>query len=268
MDLLQSPSLPNQHEAAFVTAQNARPVALVTGATSGIGRATAQKLAASGWDLLLTGRRVHRLHEVADEATSRSGVLADVRSIDFADLDGLSDVLTDWLASVARLDAVVHAAGVGVGFGGIRAVAPKQWQREVEIDLLAAMAVSQTVLPRLDTSRGTLVLVGSVFSYQTAAQYASYCAAKHAVLAYSRALRKERTSEAPARVCVVSPGTTRTEFTSVMLGRAPEVYAADRYPYPPLEPTDVADAIEWVLRAPSHVEYREILLSPTAEVEL
>jgi len=245
-----------------------RPVALVTGASSGIGRACARSLAGRGWDLIVLARRGERLQALADDLRAGFGTRVECVSIDLADEPRVRAEVVEAMARFDRLDAAVLAAGHGRGYGALRdAAGTEQLHSEITVDLMAVISLSHLVIEALDRSHGSLVLLGSIFSYRTAPNYSSYCAAKAGLLHFARALRQERGPGREARICVVSPGTVRTEFASQTVHRPPEVYPAELWPFQPLEPEDVAEAVTWAITAPPHVELRELLIQATGEAD-
>ncbi len=240
--------------------------ALVTGASSGIGQAVARQLAEQGWNLVVIARRSQRLEQLATALRTDFGVQITPLVMDLAEIALLSSSLRQGLAGIEGLDAVVLAAGHGRGYGALRSHPDREAMRsELQVNLLAPIELCAELLPLLDRTSGTAVLIGSVFDQLSAAEYSSYAAAKAGLLNFARSVRKERAPGAGARICVISPGTVRTEFPSVLAGRDAQTYDADRYPFVPLEADDVARAALWAINAPAHVELRELLIQATGE---
>lgn len=111
---------------------------------------------------------------------------------------------------------------------------------------------------------GHIVSVGSIFALRAAAEWAAYSASKHGVVAFTEAVRKEL-AQTRIRISLVHPGSVQTEFGSVAGGREPMVVPAEAYPYPPLLPEKVAEAILWIVRQPTGVEITDLVMRPTAE---
>lgn len=218
-------------------------VAVVTGATSGIGAATARRLVADGFDVVVGGRRTDRLREMADSMGAR-----------WAPLD-----VTD-ASSVARFcDAIdecrvlVNNAGGAFGADRIEHADESDWKAMYEVNVLGTLRMTKRLLPLLEASGdGHVVTVGSIAGYEAYAGGAGYNAAKFAERALSRVLRIELLGK-PVRVSEIDPGMVETEF-SVVRFRGDEQRAASVYDgMTPLSADDVADCISFVVSRPPHV---------------
>ncbi|HEX3604571.1 MAG TPA: SDR family NAD(P)-dependent oxidoreductase [Candidatus Dormibacteraeota bacterium] len=232
-----------------------RGVAVVTGASSGIGAATVVALARAGWEVVAGARREDRLREVADRAGARWMALdvTDQASVD---------------AFVAGLDecaVLVNNAGGAFGLSPIAEADDDQWRRMYEVNVLGLMRMTRALLPRLERADpGHVVNIGSIASNETYPGGAGYTAVKHAVRAISRTLRQELLGR-PVRVTEVDPGAVDTEFSLVRLGsqdRADAVYAG----MTPLTAEDIAECVLFAVERPAHVNIDEILVRPIAQV--
>jgi len=234
-----------------------RPVAVVTGASSGIGAATARALAGDGYRVVCAARRGDRIEALA------------------AEIDGIAiacDVTSD--ESVAALAekvgapvaVLVNNAGGAFGLDLIEDFAPDEWQRMFEVNVVGLARVTKALLPALRAHGSALIVnLGSTASRIAYEKGAGYTAAKHAALAVTETLRLELNGE-PIRVTDIAPGMVRTEeFSLVRLGdpaKAEAVYAGvDR----PLAATDIAEAIRWVASLPPHVDIDEMMIRPVAQ---
>ncbi len=225
-------------------------IAVVTGASSGIGAATARALAAAGYSVVLGARRMDRLREVAD---SCGGV---ARELDVTDPDSVER----FCAALDRVDLLVNNAGGAIGTEPIAEARDEDWQRMYETNVLGVLRMTRALLPRLiGSGDGQVITIGSVAGRESYRGGGGYNAAKHAVAAVMRVLRLELLGQ-PVRVCEIDPGMVETEF-SVVRYRGDEERAHAVYEgMTPLEPEDVADAVVWVATRPSRVNVDSMLL--------
>ena len=232
--------------------------ALVTGASTGIGAATVRALTSSGWQVLATARREHRLKALQDETG------CEICVADLTDPDGLARLAE--AASSAPLHAVVNNAGGALGVDRVDEADPKRWSRMYEINVLTALEVTNICLPLLrESGGGSILFVTSTAALDTYPGGAGYVAAKHAEAQIPRTLRLELVGE-PIRVMEVAPGMVATEeFSLNRLGSreaADEVYeGVDN----PLTAEDVAEGIRWALDAPAHMNVDLMVLRPVAQ---
>lgn len=227
--------------------------ALVTGASSGIGAATARALAGHGAKVLLCARRRPELARVARDCPGSEVLELDVR-------DGAATA-----AALAErpFDLVVANAGLALGAEPLAAGDIEDWSVVIDTNVKGVLHVLRAVLPGLvRAGRGDVVLLGSVAGREVYPGGNVYCATKHALRALYQALRIEHLG-AGLRFSTVDPGLVATEFSRVRFRgdgeRAAKVYAG----LTPLSPEDVADAILWVVSRPAHVNVGELVLWPT-----
>jgi NADP-dependent 3-hydroxy acid dehydrogenase YdfG len=230
-------------------------MALVTGASSGIGAATARALAAAGFQVVVAARRLDRLEALAGEIGGRA------LELDVTDPDSVKRLPEE----VPDASVVVHSAGGALGLEPIAEADESLWQRMYETNVLGVLLVTKALLPALERSgNGHLVIVGSIAGVEVYPGGAGYTAAKHAVNAVARTLRLELLGK-PVRVTEIAPGMVETEFSEVRFGgdteRAKEVYAG----LEPLSGEDVADAIAYVVTRPAHVDIDYLGIKPTAQ---
>ena len=235
-----------------------RLTAVVTGASSGIGAATARRLAAEGYAVVAAARRADRLAALVDELGG-TAVRCDVT--DPAQVEELAEVVGP------RLDVLVNNAGAAYGQAPVAEADPEDWRRMYEVNVLGLLQVTRALLPALVASgAGTIVNMGSTAGRVAYEGGAGYVAAKHGTKVVSRTLRLELYDQ-PVRVCEIAPGMVRTEeFTLNRFGgdaeRTAEVYAGVAEP---LVAEDVADAVVWVVTRPPHVNVDEVVLRPRAQ---
>lgn len=233
-----------------------RPLALVTGASSGIGAATARALSAAGFDLFLVARRADRLRELARSLESRGRVdwqALDVRS-GFASAEALP--------GLDRVRVLVNNAGLAKGVAGVQDGDPRDWDEMIDTNIKGLLGLTRAVLPHMvRAGRGHVVNVGSVAGRWVYPGGAVYCATKFAVRALSEGLRLDL-SGTGVRVTNVEPGMVETEFSQVRFGngeRAKAVYKG----MTPLKAEDVAESIVWCVTRPPQVNVQELVLYPT-----
>ena len=228
-------------------------MAVVTGASAGIGAATARALAAAGFDVVLGARRLDRLEEVAGAIGGRALPL-DVT-------DGES--VRTFVSQVPDARVLVNNAGGAVGREPVAEADEDAWRWMWEVNFLGTARVTRALLPALERSGdGHVVIVGSIAGFEPYAGGAGYTGAKHAERALARTLRLELLGK-PIRVTEVNPGLVGgTEFSVVRFRgdkeRARKVYEG----LTPLGPEDVADCIAWAVTRPSHVNVDEIVVRP------
>jgi NADP-dependent 3-hydroxy acid dehydrogenase YdfG len=235
-----------------------RGTAVVTGASSGIGAATARRLAAEGYDVVAAARRRDRLDELAAEVPGIRAVTLDVTSAD--SVAGLAAELED-------IAVLVNNAGGAIGTEPIERADPADWQQMFETNVLGVLRVTQALLPALERGAGGHVVVtGSIAGHLVYEGGAGYTAAKHGTTAVVETLRLELNGR-PVRVTEVAPGMVHTEeFSLVRYGgdqaRADAVYAGVPGP---LTAGDVAEAVRWTLSLPVHVDVDELVIRPRAQ---
>jgi len=232
--------------------------AVVTGASSGIGAATARALAAAGYHVFLAARRVERIEILAAEIGGTS-VPTDIT--DHESVERLADVIG------AHLDVLVNNAGGAFGLEPVASADLEAWRRMYDLNVLGTTRVTQALLPALIASgAGAIVNVGSTAAHIAYEGGAGYNAAKFGERAVTEALRLELFDQ-PVRVMEIDPGMVRTdEFGLVRFGgdeeRAAAVYAGVANP---LVAEDIADAISWMVTRPAHVNIDSLVIKPRAQ---
>jgi 3-hydroxy acid dehydrogenase/malonic semialdehyde reductase len=228
---------------------------LVTGASSGIGAATATAFASAGARLLLCARRVERLTELAVTLD----VETDVFALDVRDRDAVFTALGER----NDIDVLVNNAGLASGFEPVHTADPVHWDRMIDTNVMGLLNVTRAVVPAMvERGRGHVVNIGSIAGRETYPNGAVYCASKAAVDRITTGLRMDLLGTG-VRVSTVDPGLVETEFSIVRFEgdteRADSVYQG----LTPLTPADVADAILWVASRPPHVQVADVVLMPT-----
>ncbi|HEY8778229.1 MAG TPA: SDR family NAD(P)-dependent oxidoreductase [Solirubrobacterales bacterium] len=232
-----------------------RRTAVVTGASSGIGEATARALAAAGFEVVAAARRLERCEKLADEIGGRA------LRLDVTDPESVA-ALADAVPDAAVL---INNAGGAYGLEPIAEADEEKWRTMYESNVMGVMRVTKALLPALERSGdGFVVVVGSVAGVEVYPGGGGYTAAKHAAHSVAQTLRIELLGK-PIRVSEVAPGLVETEFSVVRFGgdeeRAAQVYEGLK----PLSAEDVADAIAYVVTRSPHVDVDYVSINPTAQ---
>ena len=234
----------------------AQPVAVVTGASSGIGAATAIALAAAGYDVVLGARRVDKLTDVAHRIGDAGGS-ARVVELDVTDQDTV-DALA---AAVAQCDVLVNNAGGALGMESVEGAVEDKWRWMYEVNVLGTLRVTRALLPALKAAKGAVITIGSIAARQNYPGGAGYNAAKHGERALTEVLRQEIAADG-VRVTEIDPGRVHTDFSLVRFDgdadKAERVYQGVES----LTAEDVADVITFVATRPAHVNIDFLQLTP------
>jgi len=235
-----------------------RGVAVVTGASSGIGAATARRLAVEGYEVVAAARRRDRLDELAASVAGLRAVTLDVTS---------AESVADLAASLDDVAVLVNNAGGAVGIEPIERADPADWQAMYDTNVLGVLRVTQALLPVLEHGAGGHVVVtGSIAGHLVYEGGAGYAAAKHGASALVETLRLELNGR-PVRVTEIAPGMVQTdEFSLVRLrgdaAAADRVYAGVEKP---LTAEDIADCIAFAVTRPAHVNIDLLVVKPLAQ---
>lgn len=230
-------------------------IAVITGASSGIGAATAQVLAGQGCHVVLGARRLDRLRAVAKTC----GPNATFAALDVTDPASVGA----FAAGIDRCDVLVNNAGGALGLTPIEDADEDDWRWMFEANVLGTLRVTRALLPAIKAVTGQVVVIGSVAGTEVYDGGAGYTAAKHAEHAFAETLRLELLSTG-VRVAEIAPGLVETEFSLVRLGSqeaSDRVYAG----LTPLTAADVADVIGYVVSRPPHVSLGYVRLTPAAQ---
>jgi NADP-dependent 3-hydroxy acid dehydrogenase YdfG len=230
--------------------------AVVTGASSGIGAATAARLAAEGFDVVVGARRVDRLRALADSIGARA------LPLDITDPASVEA----FAAALDRVDVLVNNAGGAFDAAPVAEADLDSWARTYEVNVLGTVRLTKALLPMLrESGRADVVFVGSTAGLVSYEGGSSYTAAKHAVHTLAETLRLELNGE-PVRVIEIAPGMVRTEeFSAKRLGSQEAADAVYRGVREPLVAEDIADCIAWTLSRPHHVNVDLLVVRPLAQ---
>ncbi|WP_327128663.1 MULTISPECIES: SDR family NAD(P)-dependent oxidoreductase [unclassified Streptomyces] len=233
-------------------------IVLVTGASSGIGQATALALSKAGARVAVGARRADRLKDLAQDAPGEILVV----ELDVTDEQSVQEAVAATVERFGALDAVVNNAGIMLS-GAILGADTTEWTRMIETNLLGSMYTVHAALPHLLESQGAVVQISSTSGRISSAASGVYAATKFGITAFAEALRQEVTTQG-VRVVVVEPGFVSTELTSHITD--PNIQAAAKNmaeSMRTLQPEDIAAAVVYALTQPAHVAVNEILIRPT-----
>jgi NADP-dependent 3-hydroxy acid dehydrogenase YdfG len=234
---------------------------VVTGASSGIGAATARRLAGDGFHVVAAARRADRLEQLAHSVPEITPVVCDVTVQD--DVDRLATAVR---ALGARVAVLVNNAGGAFGLDPVEHAKIDDWQRMYDVNVLGTVRVTRALLPDLDAGRGTVVMISSTAGLIVYEGGGGYAAAKHAQTAVAETLRLELCGR-PVRVVEIDPGMVRTEEFGLVRfkGDAQRVAAVYAGVPEPLVADDIADLISFAVSRPHHVNIDRLVVRPLAQ---
>ena len=237
--------------------------ALITGATSGIGKATAERFAEEGIQLILCGRRQERLEDLRENLGKKTSVYT--LNFDVRDKDAIFKLVSGLPEPFSKIDILINNAGNAHGLDPIEAGSLDDWDAMLDINIKGLLYVSKAVLPQMvERKAGHIINIGSTAGKEVYPKGNVYCASKHAVDAINQGMRIDL-NQYGIRVGAVNPGMVATEFSEVRFKgdteRANTVYQG----YQPLKPEDVADIIHFVVTRPYHVNIADLVVMSTAQ---
>jgi 3-hydroxy acid dehydrogenase/malonic semialdehyde reductase len=240
-------------------------IALITGATSGIGEATAHLFAREGYNLLLTGRRAERLGKLAAAINKKHNVEVAVSSFDVRNRAEVVDNLENLPAKWKKVNVLVNNAGLSQGLDPIQKGSYDDWDTMIDTNVKGLLYVSRIVSNwMIGNGYGHIINIGSIAGLEVYPNGNVYCATKHAVDALSKAMRIDLLSHG-IKVTAVHPGMVETEFSIVRFkgdeGKAKKVYEGMK----PLLAADIAETIWFAVSRPAHVNINELVVMPTAQ---
>ncbi|MTI21030.1 SDR family NAD(P)-dependent oxidoreductase [Fulvivirga sp. RKSG066] len=238
-------------------------IALITGATSGIGLATARLLAKNNFDLVICGRRTDRLDDIATELKAITNV--HTASFDVRDKEKVQEAINNLPTGFKKIDVLVNNAGNAHGLSPVQEGDVDDWDAMIDINVKGLLYVSKAVLPiMLRNDSGHIVNIGSIAGKEVYPNGNVYCASKHAVDAINNGMRLDLNGTG-VRVSAINPGLVETEFSMVRFKgdetRSKAVYEG----YKALQAEDIAETILFVITRPNHVNISDMVVFPSAQ---
>ncbi len=240
-------------------------LAIITGATSGIGKATSVKLASLKYNLIITGRRESRLEELASELEKQYSLKVKILTFDIRNSRQTEEAIGSLSGEWKDIDVLINNAGLAAGADTIQEGLLSDWEQMIDTNIKGLLYISKLIIPfMIGRGKGQIVNISSIAGKEVYANGNVYCATKHAVEAITKGMRIDLLKHG-IKVSSVSPGMVETEFSIVRYHgdktKADEVYKG----LTPLFAQDIADTIEFIVTRPPHVNINDILIMPTAQ---
>ena len=239
-------------------------IILVTGASSGFGKAIATKFAAGGWNVIITGRRKEKLEALAKILEANYGIKTLSLVFDVQDkkavFDNLQNLPTEWQA----INILVNNAGLALGRDSFENANLEDWETMIDTNVKGLLYASKAVLPILIKEKGHIINIGSTAGKEVYKDGNVYCASKHAVDAISKAQRIDLL-QYQIKVTVIHPGAADTEFSVVRFKGDAEKAKAVYTGYTPLMAEDIAETVWYVANTPAHVCINDLVITCTAQ---
>lgn len=237
----------------------------ITGATSGIGKSTAEIFAKNGHDLIITGRRQERLDDIKNKLELNYKVKITALCFDVRNLDEVETAIGKLPEELKKIDILVNNAGLAAGLSSIQEGSISHWERMIDTNIKGLLYCTRIISNlMIKNGRGHIINIGSIAGKEVYANGNVYCATKHAVDALNKGMRIDLLPH-NIKVSAVNPGMVETEFSIVRFDgdeeRAKKVYMGLQ----PLSPDDIAETIYWISNRPTHVNINDIVIMPSAQ---
>ena len=238
---------------------------LITGATSGIGKSSAEIFAKNGHDLIITGRREERLLTLKKELETKHKVKIETLCFDVRDNAQVEKALNGLNNDLKKIDVLINNAGLAAGLSSIQEGQLSHWERMIDTNIKGLLYVTKIVANyMIDHKKGHIINIGSIAGKEVYANGNVYCATKHAVDALNKGMRIDLLPHG-IKVSAIHPGMVETEFSVVRFDgdedRAKKVYMGMQ----PLTPDDIAETAYWIAQRPAHVNINDIVIMPSAQ---
>ena len=242
-----------------------RKLAFITGATSGIGRATAMKFAEIGWDIVITGRRSERLASLKETIQNTHACEVHPLCFDVRDRDSIEQTLTHLPEHLKKPDLLLNNAGLALGREPLHEGNPEQWQIMIDTNVMGLIHMSSIMIPFLKQRKDAMIInVSSVAGKEAYPGGNVYSASKFAVEGITKSMRLDLLPYG-IRVASIAPGAVVTEFSTVRYQGDEEKAAAVYKGFQPLMPEDIADVIAFMATRPPHVCLQDVQIMPAAQ---
>lgn len=243
-----------------------RKNALITGATSGIGKAIAQSLAKKGFQLIITGRRKDRLLRMKEKLTDCCHVDVHAAAYDIRDKHAAKNEIERIHKKFDQIHLLVNNAGLALGLDDFHEGKIGNWEQMIDTNLKGLLYTTRIIAEMMVRKKeGHIINIGSVAGKQAYAKSGVYCATKHAVEALTKSMRQDFLPHG-IKVNLISPGTVRTEFSFVKLKDREKAEAVYKQ-FKPLEAEDIADVVDFMVSRPKHVSVNDVFIMPTERAD-
>ncbi|MFH0760513.1 MAG: SDR family oxidoreductase [Bacteroidota bacterium] len=242
-----------------------KPIVLITGATSGIGRAAAIRLAKEGYRLILTARRAENLKKLGSKLNDQYKTKCYVYPLDVRNLSAVRDFVGSLPPEWQSVSVLLNNAGLAAGLDPIQDGSTDDWDQMIDTNIKGLLYMTRMIAPgMIERQSGHIINIGSIAGKEVYPNGAVYCATKSAVDALTRGMRQDLVPYG-IKVSSVCPGAVETEFSLVRFKgdkeRAGKVYQG----FEPLQAKDIADLIHFIITRPAHVNIQDVLIMPTAQ---
>ncbi len=238
---------------------------LITGATSGIGKASAIKFAQNGYNLILTGRRKERLENLSREITDKFRVEVLTLNFDIRDKNAVESNIQSLAEPWRNIDVLVNNAGLAAGLNTFQDGSFDDWETMIDTNVKGLLYISKFVSNlMIKNEKGHIINIGSIAGKEVYPNGNVYCATKHAVDAITKAMRIDMVSHG-IKVTQIAPGAVETEFSLVRLKGDAEKAANVYKGFEPLHPEDIAEVVYYATTLPPHANINDLLIMPTAQ---
>lgn len=242
-------------------------IVFITGASSGIGRATAEAFAKQGAKVIATARRLERLQELKAELSEKFNAGIYTAVMDVCDRSSIETVIKQLPAEWQDIDVLVNNAGTAISTNKIQDSNPDDWDTMIDTNIKGLLYVTRAIIPgMIARNSGHVINIGSIAGHEYYPGGNIYCSTKHAVKAISKTLRIDLLGT-PLRVSSVDPGAVHTEFSEVRWNdkaKSDQFYAE----FAALKPEDIADAVVYCANTPAHVNVAEMIVMPTCQASV
>ena len=240
-------------------------IILITGATSGIGRACAHKFAKEGNRIIITGRRAERLESIASDLRKLYNTAVLTLAFDVRNRSQVNEAFKDLPENFRKIDVLINNAGLALGLKPIQEGNPDQWETMIDTNVKGVLYVTHAVVPlMLQHGHGHIINIGSIAGKEAYLNGNVYCATKAAIDSLTKTMRIDLLTK-NIKVTQVAPGAVETEFSLVRFSGDSEAASKVYQGFEPLRPDDVADVVHYCTTLPAHVNINDILIMPAAQ---
>lgn len=237
----------------------------ITGASAGIGKATAYKFAQNGYNLVLSARRIELLEQIKKDIETKYNVKVFIGTLDVRNANDVENFVKSLPDEFKHIDVLFNNAGLAKGLAKLQEDKIENWDVMIDTNIKGLLYVTKSILPiMLERKKGHIINMGSIAGRNPYTKGAVYCATKHAELAITQSLRADLLGT-NIKVSTVDPGMVETEFSIVRFDgdtqKAKDVYKGIK----PLVAEDIAEIVYWIASTPDHVCINEVVVTPTAQ---